>query len=139
MDSILTIKKLDGLDKSVEYYKKKWRHEVSNVLSNLETVWRALEDGVHPEQIKSLGFVHSEPKGILAIDESGKGKKGRMKALRLYIYPDLKEQKLYVIRLGDKDKNRQGRDVQFAKECVQSIEQNKIKLSNDIRDNDETQ
>ena len=57
--------------RGLKNYGKKWSHEVNNVGDNLETLLGSLNEGVKAEQLKSLGFVHSEPNEILAIDQSG--------------------------------------------------------------------
>ncbi|MCA8991945.1 MAG: hypothetical protein KDA88_08200 [Planctomycetaceae bacterium] len=98
---------------------KKFRLEVINVLANLETVKKALDEGIQLEQLKKLGFVHNEPKGIVAVDQKGKGGKTKPKALRLYLYPDFSQKQLYVIRLADK--SQQPNDIKIVTQYVESL------------------
>ena len=97
-----TIESQDDVEKRLKKFRKRWRHEVANVFANLETVFKALRLGVKAEQLKKMGFVHSEPKSVLAIDQKGRGKGARMKQFRLYIYPDEDKQVLHAITLGNK-------------------------------------
>jgi len=93
----------EDVAKRLKKYQKKWRHEITNVFDNLDTLFLAIKEGTKPEQLKSLGFVHSEPMNVLAIDQKGPGKGTRMKQFRLYTVPDLNDEVLYLRTLGDKD------------------------------------
>ena len=93
----------EDAQKRLKKFGKKWKHEVRNVADNLTTLIASVEEGSRSEQLKKLGFVRSEPSGILAIDESGPGKGSRMKALRLYVYLHEEKEDLYILTLGDKD------------------------------------
>ena len=44
--------------------------------------------------------MHTEEQGVVAIDQTGM--KGSGMATRLYIYPDIQEQVIHLITLGDK-------------------------------------
>lgn len=109
----------DGFEKRHKQFEKKWLHEVTNVMSNLQALMMALENGVRPEQLKGLRFVRSEPAGVLAIDQSGPGKKTRLVPLRLYVYPDEAIQILHLIGLGDK--STQPDDIKQATEFVKGL------------------
>lgn len=65
----------DGVGRRLKSFQKRWPHEVVNTIVNLDTRLDALHEGAMPEQLKKLGFVHSEPKGILAIDQKGPGER----------------------------------------------------------------
>lgn len=81
-------------------YQKRHPDETLAVLDNLDTFMRALNSGVRPTQIQA-GFVHREPRGVIAIDQSGALRK--LRETRLYIYPSELEDTVYVITIGDKD------------------------------------
>lgn len=113
------VRPLPDLSQRVAKFKKKWEHEVVNVFDNLDTVFKSLAAGTRPMQIKQLGFAHSEPSGIIAIDQKGKGKGAKLKALRLYIYPEESSHVLHVITLGDKDS--QSEDIKESVRFVQGL------------------
>jgi hypothetical protein len=104
-------------EKPKKEFTKKWPEEMRAVAANLRTLLLALENGAKSEQLKSLGFVHSEPMGILAIDERGCEKKTKPKAVRLYVFPDESESILYVMLLGDK--SAQSKDIALCKSFAQ--------------------
>lgn len=104
-------------EKQKKDFGKRWPAEMRAVASNLMTMLRALQEGTKPEQLKLLGFVHGNyPLGILSIDETGHGKNSKPKAIRLYVFPSEPEEALYVMLLGEKDK--QSQDVALCKEFV---------------------
>ena len=76
-----------------------------------------LRSGLTPQQI-IRGYIHDEPRGVKAIDESGPGK--HKKAIRLYIYPDEETETLYVLTVGGKGKS-QGRDIKTCSEFVKGL------------------
>ena len=80
------VRPLPDLSQRVAKFKKKWEHEVVNVFDNLDTVFKSLAAGTRPMQIKQLGFAHSEPSGIIAIDQKGKRAKGQNSRLSGYIF-----------------------------------------------------
>lgn len=96
-------------EKARKEFAKKWPEELKGVGSNLRTLITALEVGTKAEQLKSLGFVHSEPSGILAITERGCEKKTKPKATRLYVFVDEVECEVWVMLLADK--SSQSRDL----------------------------
>jgi len=114
-----SIRLCEDVPKRLKKFQKKWRHEVVNVFDNLDTLLDALSHGAKPEQLKKLGFVHTEPFGILAVDQSGPGKGSKMKELRLYVYPHQEKEDLYAMILGDKD--TQSDDINLAKVFVSGL------------------
>lgn len=86
-------------EKRLKKLQKKHRRETRNALSNADTFFRALCAGAQPQNI-IRGFIHPEPHGVLAFDQSGEGK--HLKATRLYTYPDEFTKTLHFITLGDK-------------------------------------
>lgn len=116
-----TIKWYGDAKSRLKSFQKKYRHETINVVDNLETLLNALCGGTKPEQLKKLGFVHSEPEGILAIDQRGPGKGAKMKALRLYVYPNEPTEILHVMRFGDKSKRGQSNDIRLCQDIVKDL------------------
>jgi hypothetical protein len=102
-------------------YEKKHRREAEAVHANLGTYLTALGAGNHPMQIK-YGFVHNEPLGVKALDQSG-GHGRNLAETRLYVYPDVDEKVLHLITLGDK--GSQGADVQYCREFVLALRKGK--------------
>ncbi|HEY3965717.1 MAG TPA: hypothetical protein VGM05_14260 [Planctomycetaceae bacterium] len=115
---------LSDVPKRLDRFKKKWAHEMTNVFDNLDTVVEALNAGTKAEQLKQLGFVHSEPFGVLAIDQRGPGKGSKLKQFRLYVFPEEDAEQLHLITLGDKDSQQD--DIKQAKSFAQGLLQKKI-------------
>lgn len=121
------------IEKRRKAYQKKHSRELINVFDNLDTFFKCLEAGADSGKIHR-GFIHSEPAGVLAIDQKGKGK--HLKEFRLYIYPDDETETLHLITLGDK--NSQSDDIQQCKKFVEALlaekESEKPKTNNDGED-----
>ncbi len=75
----------DDYLRRIEKWPKKYHRELKAVHDNLDTFWGALKEGAKLEHIK-FGFIHYEPKGVLAIDQKGGG--SGLKQTRLYLYPN---------------------------------------------------
>lgn len=114
-----SIQNQPDVEKRVKKFGKKWSRELTNVFANLDALLAALNYGTRSEQLKKLGFVHSEPTGILAIDQSGPSKGGRLKQFRLYVYPDENDCVLHIITLGDKVSQRD--DLRTGKRFVETL------------------
>ncbi len=86
-------------------FRKKNEDVVLLISDNLDTYFKTLKKGIHPQQI-STKFIHREPEGVKAIDQSGSRKKlgigGKPKEGRLYVFPDVESKRLYLITIGDK-------------------------------------
>jgi hypothetical protein len=92
-------------------------------MQNLEKYHVALCSSGHPRLVQ-FGFLHKEPKGIMAIDQTGgvlpDGKKrGKLQETRLYTYAALESNTLHLLTIGTK--NTQSKDIPFAEKCVTSI------------------
>jgi hypothetical protein len=59
-------------EKRVRRWPKKYQREFIAAHDNLDTYLTALNCGAKVEQIK-FGFMHSEPRGVVAIDQKGGG------------------------------------------------------------------
>jgi hypothetical protein len=86
------------------------------VHDNLDTLMNALNQGAKLEQTK-FGFMHYEPRGIIAIDQKRGG--GGLKETRLYTYPAKTTQIMHVITIGDK--STQKADIRYSCEFVDSL------------------
>jgi hypothetical protein len=113
-----TLVPTDEFKARYRHYEKKHPPELRAVLVNLETYREALEEGTNPLQVK-FGFVHGEGHGVVAVDQKGRG--GKRKQTRLYLYPDTENKVLYQLTLGDK--NTQKKDVQFCHRYVARLKQ----------------
>ena len=108
----------DEYVRRVKRWPKKHRRELLAVHDNLDTFLRALNQGAKLEHVK-FGFIHPEPRGVLAIDQKGGGQS--LKQTRLYTYPDKMTQLVHLITLGDK--NSQRADIKCASEFVDQLKQ----------------
>lgn len=87
-------------EKRLKAFSKTHRAETQNCVANFNRYFDELNAGHKPQHI-SRGFLHSEQAGVLAIDQSGPHQT-KLKALRLYVYPDEATATLYVLTIGDK-------------------------------------
>jgi hypothetical protein len=106
-------------ERKLKTYEKKNPNELIAMLANLDTYHHALNQLNKPLQIKA-GFIHPEPKGIVAIDQKGGKQKVKLKQTRLYVYPDTKSGNLYLLTIGDKKTQRA--DIKYCKDFVSRIE-----------------
>ena len=84
-------------------------------MNNLDIFLASLRSGKKPKPL-IYGFLHSEPSDVIAIDQTG-GRK--VAATRLYVYPDVETETLYLLTLGDKA--TQQADIQDCKRFVKQI------------------
>ena len=103
-------------EKRVEKWPKKHRRELAATLDNLDTFFKALQHGAKLEQIK-FGFMHREPRGVIAIDQKGGGQ--GLKETRLYTYPNRPAEIIHVVTIGDK--SSQESDIRYTREFVDSL------------------
>jgi len=71
--------------------------------AHLETYFQSLQSGCKPLQV-SHGFMHTETHGAVALDARGLKPKGAQ--TRLYVYPDVETETLWLITIGDKVSQR---------------------------------
>ena len=102
-------------------YEKKFPNELTATVNNLDTYFTTLQKVQNPLQVTG-GFIHNEPSGIKAIDQTGGTKKHKLKQTRLYIYPDTVSKTLYLLCIGDK--TSQKRDIQNCKKFVKKLKKN---------------
>lgn len=104
--------------KRVARWPKKYRRELLAVHNNLDTLLLALNRGAKPEHAR-FGFVHPEPRGVLAIDQKGGG--ASLKETRLYVYLERTTGVVHLITLGDKAS--QSSDIEYTSEFVDRLNQ----------------
>jgi hypothetical protein len=86
------------------------------MLNNLDTYVGALNLGARPSLFQA-GFLHREPKGVIAIDQ--RGPKGSLRESRLYVYTHEERHTVYLITIGDK--NTQKTDIRDCRRFVDAI------------------
>ncbi|NLX25719.1 MAG: hypothetical protein GXY61_07140 [Lentisphaerae bacterium] len=95
-------------------------------MSNLETYFQVLRTTNNVQAANQQPFVHPEPEGMVAIDQRGAKvdrKKGKLKAVRLYVYATVINQTLYLLGIGDKDSQKQ--DIETCRAKVRQIQRGK--------------
>lgn len=108
-------------EKRVRQYARNHPNETVATLNNLDTLHNALNVQVKPSSLQA-GYIHREPKGVIALDQ--KGAKGSPKQTRLYIYPDEDQKIIYLITIGDK--RSQKKDIQHCNKFVEDLRKGKI-------------
>jgi hypothetical protein len=103
-------------EKRARGWPKKHIREFVAVHDNLETLLLALNQGARIGHFK-LGFMHPEPRGVIAIDQKGGG--AGLKETRLYTYPMIPTQVIHLITLGDK--STQKADIEYASKFVDEL------------------
>lgn len=95
-------------DEFSKRFKKHAKKHEAAALATMQNLGRFIsllnERPIH--QIKA-GFIHPEPFGVKAIDQTGASRK--LRETRLYAYPDEKTKLVYLITIGDK--NSQQKDI----------------------------
>jgi len=109
------ILRTDEYSRRYKSYDKKKKNELKAVLNNLDIFLKALNSGKKPKPLL-YGFLHGEPCDVIAIDQTGGPK---VAATRLYVYPDLQTETLYLLTLGDKA--TQHDDIQNCRRFVEQI------------------
>lgn len=113
----------EQFDRDAKRYAKKQPNEYLAVMENLEKYHIAIDSAKHPKLIQ-FDFLHEEPKGIRAIDQSGgslaSGKKrSKLVQTRLYSYADLESKTLHLLCLGSK--TTQAKDIRYAECAVDAL------------------
>jgi hypothetical protein len=102
----------DEYERRKKQFAKKHPRELQAVLGNLDTYHKTLSNGIKPKQAV-FGFIHAEPFDVVAVTEKGGP---ALAATRLYTYPDITRNTLYLITLGDK--KSQPDDIKVCKDFV---------------------
>lgn len=116
------IEKCAGFENQYKKFSRKHENEASAALSNLESYFQVLQVTNNVQVANQQPFVHSEPDGIVAIDQRGASterSRGKLKATRLYVYAAVIQQTLYLLGIGDKDSQKQ--DLETCRNKVKRI------------------
>lgn len=103
-----------GFAARLNRFRKRYPKETAAVLVNLDRYFGMLKRGKLPREIRA-GFIHSEKKGVIAIDQSGSD--GRPTQLRLYIHS--RDMTVHLITIGDK--SSQQADIKDSHDYVSSL------------------
>ena len=90
-------------------FAKKFPNEAAAVFANLDRLLGLLNRAPNAKSVQA-GFLHTEGKGVLAVDQKGQGR--NLRETRLYVYADDAEKVLYLITTGNK--RTQPKDIAFA-------------------------
>ncbi len=107
----------DQFQRNLKKYKKKHPIETQHMLINAGKFIETLNRNIPISNIRSI-FIHTEPKGIKALDQRGPTK-GRLKQTRMYIYLHFETRTVHFICLGDKES--QPRDIQYSTKYVNNL------------------
>jgi hypothetical protein len=116
---------LEATDTFLRDFGKLGANEQAAISYNLRIYLDALNLSKNPIHVQ-LGFLHSEPKGIKAIDQRGGAypdgsKRPKMKEIRAYTYSNLKSKTLHLLCVGGKGEKEQAKDIRFASKEVERI------------------
>ncbi len=106
----------DQFEKDSKWYEKKRPAELAAVLNNLSRYLTLLNHAKNAACVQA-GYLHNEPHGVRAIDQSAGGK--NLQETRLYTYADDKKRVLYLITIGNK--SEQPSDIQLSSVFVSSL------------------
>lgn len=101
-----------------DWYQKKRRAELEAVLNNLLRYLSQLRASPNSRCVQA-GYMHHEPKGIIALDQSAGG--GNLQETRLYTYADNEKNVLYLITIGNKDSQKD--DLLVSTRFVESLKE----------------
>ena len=108
----------DRFGTTFKRYEKKHPNELKALLANLDKYLCALQQCGNPLQIKA-GFIHNEPQGIKALDQSGGAQRHKLKEVRLYIFPSIENKVLHLLIIGDKTSQQE--DINFSKDYLKKL------------------
>jgi len=115
--SFWNIEPTEKFSRKYKLFEKKHEDELIAMWNNLDTYLKTLQKTDNPLVVTG-GYIHPEKKGIVAIDQKKADRK--LKEVRLYIYPDKKTKKLFLLTIGDK--NSQKDDIKYSMDCVNLIQ-----------------
>lgn len=104
-------------------FDKKHHLELLAMLTNLDFVVTALNAGAKPQAL-SGSFIHREPHGVIAVDQSFDkdtfgGKRPKLKQTRLYIFPNERTRQIHLITIGDKQTQKD--DIEYCSKFVKMV------------------
>lgn len=109
------VERTERFDRDLAYYRKKKAAALAVVLRNFRRMLDHLELGGDWSP-RAFGFLHVEPGGVCAVDESGAG---RQTPTRLYVYVGVRARRLHLLAIGGKA--RQASDIQDCLDMVARI------------------
>lgn len=112
------IAEAQGYGTRFKQYRKNFEAATVAVYVNLETYFQMLQRGIKPLQIKA-GFIHPEPGGVIALDQTGAGKRN-LHETRLYVFPEIATETLWLITIGDKESQGR-RDLKDCREFIKRL------------------
>jgi hypothetical protein len=98
------------------WYLKKNPRELEAVLNNLIRYVSQLKQSKNAFCVQA-GYLHPEPRGVVALDQKGGGP--ALQETRLYVYPDEGKRILYLITIGNK--KSQSDDIKLTSRFVGSL------------------
>jgi len=122
------IEPTDQYEKDYKHYDKKRPNELAAVLRNLHR-YKEMLDAAKNSRCVHAGFLHDEPKGVIAVDQ--KGFRASIQETRLYTFADDKTKTLHLITIGDKD--TQSGDVRISEDFVSDLRQQQSNEQQDIK------
>jgi len=99
--------------KDLEWYGKKRPNELAAVLNNLGRYFLLLKSAKNAGCVQA-GYIHTEGKGVLAVDERAGGPS--LEATRLYFFSHQASCTVHLITIGNKD--AQQSDVKLCHDFV---------------------
>jgi predicted hotdog family 3-hydroxylacyl-ACP dehydratase len=106
----------DQFDRDKRFYDKKHPRELAAVLHNAGRYLKLLNASKNSRSVQA-GFLHTEQKGVIAVDQKGGGQ--ALQQTRLYTYADDQKKDLHLITIGNK--NEQSSDVKLASNFVDDL------------------
>jgi hypothetical protein len=101
-------------------YDKKNNRELKAVLNNLDRFLNVLNSGKNPKP-PVYAFLHPEPSDVMAVTQGGNV---NLMETRLYVYPDMEMETLYLLTIGNK--KTQHDDIQLCKGYVEQIREGSV-------------
>lgn len=107
---------LQSFERASKHYLKKHARELQALKRNLGRYLELLNTAPNSKAVQA-GYLHNEPQGVKAVDQSGGG--AGLQETRLYTFADDNTRTLWLITIGNK--NEQSEDIQFCRKFVDSL------------------
>lgn len=111
----------DQFERDKKFYEKKHKRELVAILHNLGRYLQQLNQSKNSRCVQA-GFLHTEQKGVIAVDQKAGGQ--GLQETRLYTYADEELKDLHLITIGNKDS--QAGDVKLASDFVEALKNNEV-------------
>jgi hypothetical protein len=115
------MEKAKGFESRYKKFSRKHQAEADAAMNNMQTYLQILNETDNLQIANAQPFVHSEPDGMVAIDQRGASRQnaGKLKATRLYVYAAVINKTLHLLGIGDKDSQRQ--DIETFRKRIKQI------------------